>query len=148
MLRVSWRFRSWSRGLALIPVLCIALLAGAWSTDGLEIGSNVADVAPRQAGMPILIPEGEPIVVGVSAALTGPIGSRGLEIRDAVVVAIERWKAENSDQIKGHDITVYAEDGSVLADAAAFGVYTFTLASDCDAGVNQALTGPNDCSMS
>ena len=46
----------------------------------------------------------------VSSALTGPVASRGLEFRDAVVVAVQRWMELNGDEIGGHPISVVAED--------------------------------------
>ncbi len=48
--------------------------------------------------------------MGISTALTGPIGVRGGEYRDAVVAGVERWKAENGLLIKGHEIEIQAED--------------------------------------
>lgn len=85
------------------------LLAGACS-EKEESEQNGGEVIPRDPQTPIVIPSDEPIVIGVSAALTGPIGPRGLEIRDAVIVGVELWKAENGDGIGGHEIIVWAED--------------------------------------
>ena len=75
--------------------------------------SPPADVEPieRGADIRIVIPAGEPIVIGISTALTGgPTGERGAEYRDAAIVAVERWKRQNSDLIGGHEIEVHAED--------------------------------------
>ena len=71
------------------------------------------DVDPitRGADIPIVIPAGEPIIIGISTALTGgPVGVRGAEYRDAAVTSIERWKAANGELIGGHEIEVHAED--------------------------------------
>ncbi len=86
-----------------------------------EIKNSGGDAVSRDLQTPLVIPLGEPIVIGVSAALTGPTKSLGLESLHAVVVGVERWKAANGDQIGGHDIVVYAEDdGCYEADVAAF----------------------------
>jgi branched-chain amino acid transport system substrate-binding protein len=104
----------------LVLFLALALLAGACTGEEEDIAQNGNDVISRDPQTPIVIPAGEPIVIGVSAALTGPIKSRGVERRDATVVGIKRWKAANGDQIRGHDIMVYAEDdGCSQADVAA-----------------------------
>jgi len=100
----------WVKGLMLVLFLSVALLAGACTGEEEDIAQNGSDVISRDPQTPIVIPAGEPIVIGVSAALTGPIKSRGIERRDATVVGIEQWKAANGDQISGHDIMVYAED--------------------------------------
>lgn len=102
--------RHWAKGLIMVLFLFIALLAGACAGEEKDIAQNGIDAVSRDPQTPIIVPAGEPIVVGVSAALTGPIKSRGIERRDAVVVGIERWKSANGDQINGHDIMVYAED--------------------------------------
>jgi len=73
----------------------------------------------RSPDTPIVIPAGRPIVVGVSTALTGPVGERGTEYRDAVIVSVNRWKTANGGQIGGHEIEVRAEDdGCAEADQA------------------------------
>jgi len=71
----------------LVLFLSVALLAGACTGEEEDIAQNGSDVISRDPQTPIVIPAGEPIVVGVSAALTGPIKSRGVERRDATVVA-------------------------------------------------------------
>jgi branched-chain amino acid transport system substrate-binding protein len=109
-LKKFWHSGHRAKGLMLVLFLAVALLAGACTGEEEDIAQNGSDVISRDPQTPIVIPAGEPIVVGVSAALTGPIKSRGVERRDATVVGIERWKAANGDQIGGHDIMVYAED--------------------------------------
>ncbi|MCH8890024.1 MAG: branched-chain amino acid ABC transporter substrate-binding protein, partial [Myxococcales bacterium] len=42
--------------------------------------------------------------------LSGPTETLGIDILDAVVVGVERWKAENGSTILGHAIEVHAED--------------------------------------
>ena len=58
----------------------------------------------------MVIQAGEPLVIGVSSALTGPAAPRGQEYRDAVVVAVEQWKAQNGALIGGHEIAIVSED--------------------------------------
>lgn len=120
MLKQFCGSRRWAKGLVLILVLAVALLAGACADEeGIQPNGNIT--LAREPEESIVIPAGDPIVVGVSAALTGPIASRGMERRDAAVVGIERWKEANGDQIGGHDIMVYAEDdGCSEADVAAY----------------------------
>ena len=60
--------------------------------------------------IPIVIPPDEPVIVGVSTALTGPIGDRGSGYLDAVYAGIEHWRETNGDRIGGHEIEVRAED--------------------------------------
>ena len=75
--------------------------------------SPPVDVEPiaRGVNVPIVIPAGEPIIIGISTALTGgPTGERGEEYRDAAIVAVERWKQQNGELIGGHEIVIHAED--------------------------------------
>ncbi|HZB42289.1 MAG TPA: branched-chain amino acid ABC transporter substrate-binding protein [Ilumatobacter sp.] len=67
-----------------------------------------------------MIGEGAPVVVAVSAPITGPDARTGTEDRDAVIAAVARWKEDNGATIKGHEIEVLAEDdGCTEADIAA-----------------------------
>ncbi len=93
--------------LCIISALVIVCSACAAEEEGKQVRG---DVISRNPQTQITILEGEPVVIGVSAALTGPIGPRGLELHDAVIVGVERWKAVNGEQIGGHDITVWTED--------------------------------------
>ena len=94
--------------LGLVSLLFIAAACGDGDDDTPPV-----DVEPiaRGADIPIVIPAGEPIIIGISTALTGgPTGERGEEYRDAAIVAVERWKQQNSELIGGHEIEVHAED--------------------------------------
>ena len=94
--------------LGLISLLVITVACG--EDDG-ETPPVDDDPIQRGANIPIVIPAGEPIIIGISTAITGgPTGVRGAEYRDAAVVAVERWKQRNSDLIGGHEIEVHAED--------------------------------------
>ena len=64
----------------------------------------------RSPDTSVVIPVGEPLVIGVSSALTGPAAPRGQEYRDAVVVAVEQWKTQNGALIGGHEISIVSED--------------------------------------
>jgi ABC-type branched-subunit amino acid transport system substrate-binding protein len=118
--RTAWRraTRHSFLGLLLFPILLLL----AWAAEEAT-GPGLADVA-RGPDTPVVIPSNEPIVVGVSVALTGPVARRGQQYRDTVVVAVERWKAARGSQIDGHDLVVVAEDdgcseGDVAQKAAA-----------------------------
>jgi branched-chain amino acid transport system substrate-binding protein len=89
--------------------------------DGNDETVDVA-AAERAPDAPIVIDAGEPIVIGVSAPITGPDAAAGSEDRDAVILAVERWKEENG-LIHGHDVEVVVEDdgcteADITADAA------------------------------
>jgi branched-chain amino acid transport system substrate-binding protein len=76
--------------------------------------------AERAPEMPVVIREGAPVTVGVSAPITGPDARSGTEDRDTVIAAVARWKEANGPTIKGHEIEVVAEDdGCTEADIAA-----------------------------
>jgi branched-chain amino acid transport system substrate-binding protein len=62
------------------------------------------------ATAPIIVPAGAPIVIGLSTPLSGAVQAGGEEDRAAVLVAIERWKAANGAQLKGHEIELRVED--------------------------------------
>ena len=113
MLQSFFRFQSLTLFLGLIAILFIA---GACGDDGDEDTDGENGAIERSPQTPIVIPAGEPVVVGISTALTGgPVGVRGAEYRDAAITAIERWKAMNGDQIAGHEIQVRAEDDGCSA---------------------------------
>ena len=112
-----FRSRGWAIWLGLTLLLALALAAAACGDEEEE--DEIMGIQ-RSPDTPIVIPAGEPIVVGVSAALTGPTAVQGTESRDATVVGVARWKEANGDQIKGHDIEVYAaDDGCFEADITA-----------------------------
>lgn len=104
-----FRPRRWAAPAGLTAVLALALLAGAC---GEESGADgLADDSLRpEARAPIVVPAGEPVVIGMSAPLTGPDEPEGSEDRDAVIVGVERWKERNGGLIKGHEIEMRVED--------------------------------------
>ena len=96
------------RGLVLAVVVVLLLAAlGCSSDDAVDVVLVDIERSPETA---IVIPVGEPVVIGVSSALTGPAAPRGQEYRDAVVVAVEQWKRQNGALIGGHEISVASED--------------------------------------
>lgn len=105
--RVGLRSRLFWAPLA-TALLCLTLLSAACGEDQADDEPQ----APVERGpdVPIVIAPDDPIVVGVSSALTGPIGPRGTEYRDAAVTGVERWKEANGEQIAGHAIEVLAAD--------------------------------------
>ena len=111
--------RPWAAVLGLTSVLALTLLPAACG-ESKEV-SPLAEASLRpDAQTPIVVPPEAPIVVGVSAPLTGPDEAEGIEDRDAVIVGVERWKERNGSLIKGHEIEVRAEDdGCTEADITA-----------------------------
>ena len=108
----------WAVAFGLIAVLALVATACGGKEEAAD---DLADVSLRpNAQTPIAVPAGEPIVVGISAPLTGPDEAEGIEDRDAVIAGVERWKEQNGNQIKGHEIEVRAEDdGCTEADITA-----------------------------
>ena len=116
-MNMPFRFKGRAILLGLTLLVALALVAVACGDEEEEGG--VKDIQ-RSPETPIVVPAGEPIVVGVSAALAGPTETQGTESRDATVVGVARWKEENGDQINGHDIEVRAaDDGCFEADITA-----------------------------
>jgi len=74
----------------------------------------------RDGGSSITVGADQPVVIGVSTALTGPVGERGTEYRDAVAVGVLRWQAQNGETILDHPIEIHSEDdGCTEADQTA-----------------------------
>ena len=95
--------------LAVVSLLSSALLMAC--SGGKDEGAALADASLRpDPTAPIVVPSGAPIVIGISAPLTGPDGAAGTEDKDAVIAGAQRWKAANGRQIKGHEIAIRAED--------------------------------------
>ncbi len=100
----------WARAvLAAIVVVILVIVVVAIGGGDENGGDQILDIT-RSPDKAIVIPPDEPIIVGVSTALTGPIGERGSEYLDAVYVGIEHWRETNGDLIGGHEIEVRAED--------------------------------------
>jgi branched-chain amino acid transport system substrate-binding protein len=104
---------------------------------------------PRtDAGAPIVVAADAPIIIGVSVPTTGPDAGFGLEDRDAVITAVERWTAANGDEIAGHSIEVHVEDDGctqgVVAAAAAERLVSVdglvgVIGPDCSEGAAAAI---------
>lgn len=103
LLRNPW---TWGVGLAVVVAVVVVVATGGGDDDG---GTLITEIE-RSPDTPIEIPFGEPIVIGVSAPLSGPTETLGSEARDAVIVGVELWKEANGDTIGGHEIEVHAED--------------------------------------
>ena len=132
-------------GIAVVSVL--GLLAAACG-DGEKQAAGEPEGASRDARTPIVVPAGEPIVVGISAPLTGPDSVAGTEDHDSALVGIMRWKAANGDQIRGHHIAVRAEDdGCTEADITVQAAERLSrqeglvgvIGPDCSAGAQAAI---------
>ena len=87
-----------------------ALLAAGCGSEPADDAEGQLLVAAPDAPDAIEVGPGEPVVVGVSTALTGPVGERGTEYRDAVILGVLRWQEANGEDILGHPIEVYSED--------------------------------------
>jgi branched-chain amino acid transport system substrate-binding protein len=107
------RFGRSHERLTFLPLLLVALLlllaAACGGGDEVTI-PELTDEPRSSADEAIVVPAGAPIVIGVSVPLTGPDEDAGLEDRDAVLTAIDRWKAANGELLHGHEIVVRAED--------------------------------------
>jgi branched-chain amino acid transport system substrate-binding protein len=93
-----------------VALACLlALVATACGGGGEDRALELRPIE-RSPSTPIVVPAGEPIVVGVSSALTGPVGQRGREYRDTAILGVNRWKSARGERIEGHEIVVQAED--------------------------------------
>lgn len=110
MLAVLRNPRIWAVLLGAVVVLVIVVVVVATSGGGGdEAGDEIKDIQ-RSPDTSIVIPAGEPIIIGVSAPLTGPDEVGGTEDLHGVLVGVERWKEENGNTIGGHEIEIRAED--------------------------------------
>lgn len=100
--------RHWVAALVLGLVLALALVAVACGSEE-EKKDEIKDIE-RGPDTPIVVPAGEPIIIGVSVPLTGPDETVGTDDLHAAVVGVERWKEANGTTIGGHEIEVRAED--------------------------------------
>ena len=95
--------------LLLPPILVVTLALGCGAST--ERASVPAGQPPRSDAVSnIVVPAGQPIIIGISETLTGSEAPAGTEDRDAVVTSVMRWKAAHGDQLKGHEIEIHAED--------------------------------------
>ena len=91
-------------------LVALLFIAGACGDDDGDEDADGDGGVTRSPQTPIVIPAGEPIIIGVSVMLTGPVAGPGTENRDALIVSVNRWKEANGDQIAGHDIDIQVED--------------------------------------
>jgi branched-chain amino acid transport system substrate-binding protein len=133
--------------LTITAVSALGLLAVACGS-GEKAASEEPEGVTRDARTPIIVPAGEPIVLGMSAPLTGPDSVAGTEDRDSALVGIMRWKRANGNQIKGHDIEVRSEDdGCTEADITVQAAERLSrqeglagvIGPDCSAGAQAAI---------
>ena len=106
-----------ARRVGLSVLFLLSLVTGCGSDEKAEDSRPRVERAPE---ITVVIGEGAPVTVGVSAPITGADARTGTEDRDAVIAAVARWKEANGATIKGHEIEVLAEDdGCTEADIAA-----------------------------
>jgi branched-chain amino acid transport system substrate-binding protein len=134
------------RRIFLLTSFLVAGTAVACAGDDAE---PLLTATPRaDASQPIVVASGEPVVIGISTALTGPEEAGGREDLDGALTGIERWKRANGDRIAGHEIAVQVEDDActdqeAAAEAARRLVSVAGLAGvigpDCSAGALAAI---------
>jgi ABC-type branched-subunit amino acid transport system substrate-binding protein len=118
MLRFWRRLRRIRRSNLVVTTILIVLLVlfqvlGSQSEAEIFSAPEVVDRSPQT---PIIIPPGEPIVLGYSGPLTGALSD---ETPDFAIAGVLGWKELNGDEIHGHPIDLVAEDdGGVEADIA------------------------------
>jgi branched-chain amino acid transport system substrate-binding protein len=110
---LSHRF-GWPEGrlrytLPWLVALPLVLATGCGGGDEETIPA-LAEESRSGADAPIVVAADEPIVIGMSAPLTGPDADAGHEDRDSVLTAIDQWKAANGEFLQGHEIVLRAED--------------------------------------
>ncbi len=106
LLRRPW---TWAVLLGIVVVVVVVVIIATGGGD--DDGETVITEIERSPDTPIVVPAGEPIVIAVSAPMSGPTETLGSEARDAVIVCVELWKAKNEDDtLLGHEIEVHAED--------------------------------------
>ena len=133
---------SWASPMLLVLVL---LLVGCGDDDG---EARPVETVERTPGSPLVIEPGAPVALGVSAPITGPDAAAGSEDRDAVILAVERWKKAHGERIHGHDIQVVVEDdGCTEPDITAAAARRLASRADvvavvgpnCSAGAEEAI---------
>lgn len=136
------------RLLLLLVLAVIAPMAIACGSAKKPVDDLANDRPRTDARSPIVVPAGQPVVIGVSDALTGSEAAAGKEESDAVVTSLNRWKAANGDQLLGHDIQVRVEDdgcteSAITIDAAERLLRTpglvGVLGPGCSAGAEKAI---------
>jgi hypothetical protein len=75
-LRSPWTWAVLVGVVVIVVVVALVVTSGGDDEEGAAVGK-----IERSPGTPIVIAAGEPIIVGVSAALTGPTGTQGSEVR-------------------------------------------------------------------
>jgi branched-chain amino acid transport system substrate-binding protein len=101
--------RIWAVLVGVLVVLVIVVVVAISRGGEEEAGDQIKDIQ-RSPDTPIVIPAGEPIIIGVSVPLTGPDEVGGTEDLNGVLVGMKRWKEENGNTIGGHRIEIRAED--------------------------------------
>ena len=102
-------WQSFKRPALFLALIVVSLVLAACSEDTDDTDGDNGAIT-RGPETPIVIAAGEPIIIGVSLPLTGPVGEAGSENRDALIVSVNRWKEANGSKIAGHDIEIRVED--------------------------------------
>lgn len=111
-----------SRHFVLLVVLLLGLLAGCTAPAPATTGQQAPAAAPaaaqpaaaQPAANQVVIAPGQPIRIGGSFALTGPIPDPGKDIRQAAEIAIDELNAAGG--VEGFLFELVAEDGACSGD--------------------------------
>lgn len=116
--------------LILVLLLCGATFASCGDDGG---ASAPASPEPTQVATPgpIMIPAGDPIVIGVSAALSGDAGDIGSDLALAAQMAVEAF----GGTVAGHPISVSPRDDACMDPEQAVGVANLFIADSTLTGV-------------
>lgn len=102
--------------LAIMLVAIFALTACGGGETGGDVSWNGMSLEEIEAAGYVVVAPGEPVRLGASVALTGPIPEFGLDISQAYQLAISDLNADGG--IAGHDFEVDIQDGACDGDAA------------------------------
>jgi len=111
-----------SRHFVLLVVLLLGILAGCTAPAPATTGQQAPESAPaaaqpaadQPAANQVVIAPGQPIRIGGSFALTGPIPDPGKDIRQAAEIAIDELNAAGG--VEGFLFELVAEDGACSGD--------------------------------
>lgn len=106
-----------SRHFVLLVVLLLGILAGCTAPAPATTSQPASESAPvtaQSSANQIVIAPGQPIRIGGSFALTGPIPDPGKDIRQAAEIAIDELNAAGG--VEGFLFELVAEDGACSGD--------------------------------
>jgi len=109
-----------TRTLSFLAILMVAVFAltacGGGGTSGGDAMFNGMTMEEAAAAGYVVVAPGEPVRIGASVALTGPIPEFGLDISQSYQLAVSDLNAEGG--IAGHEFELDIQDGACDGDAA------------------------------